>query len=527
MVSRSNSERREGALHGGATALCALLLAMTACTPILPDDPDSGSDGGPGEMDGGLDAATQGDAGTADAGSADAGLVQPDDGGVQPDDGGPPDAGPRCGDGIVDSEEAGEVCDDSNTVGGDGCSADCMSDETCGNGIRDLATDEACDDGNTAAGDLCPPECDLRPVSITAGSAHTCTLLSDGRVYCWGRNSSGQLGNGADLDDGVDDSSLTPVEVTGLTGIVQIASGDEHSCAVRNDGAVFCWGSNSYGQLGASRTMVTASSTPLSVSGHTAVEVVVGWAHSCTRSASGSVMCWGDNGFGALGNGASLPAPHSPTPVSVVGLVGTARELSAATFTNCSLDGVRVSCWGHDGSGTLGNGAPLEHSSTAVRVSGISDDWALGLSGGEGHFCVNGVTGTACWGLNSSGQLGNGTVDSSPSVVYVTPLLVAHKLVAGGRHTCAIRGSARDVVCWGENEAGQIGNGAAPADVLAPTSVVGLTGVLTLGSGPRAAHTCAIRNDGVLLCWGRNSAGQLGNGLTENSSTPVVAAAGW
>src|SRR5690606_4946208 len=193
------------ALLVSASSASGCSLATSLDGWIFEDQPDGGHmDAGPRQDagPGGGDAGPTDGGGQDDAGPSDAGLA----------DGGSPDAGGLCGDMLVDTE-AGEVCDDGNTVGGDGCSADCRSNEECGNGIRDLATGEACDDGNTLDGDGCPGDCALEPVAVTAGWTHTCALLSDGRVFCWGSNESGELG----VSSSVTPSSSTPLEVPGIT----------------------------------------------------------------------------------------------------------------------------------------------------------------------------------------------------------------------------------------------------------------------------------------------------------------------
>jgi hypothetical protein len=142
---------------------------------------------------------------------------------------------------------------------------------------------------------------------VSVGGAHSCAVLSDGTARCWGKNASGELGNGTN------DDSYLPVAVSGLSGIVAISAGRNHTCAVLSDGSVRCWGQNYEGQLGDDTH--AGSNIPVTVLGlNTAVGVALGNRHSCALLGDGSAACWGDNGGGALGNGTS---DNSKVPVPV------------------------------------------------------------------------------------------------------------------------------------------------------------------------------------------------------------------
>src|SRR5213592_947606 len=371
------------------------------------------------------------------------------------------------------------------------------------------------------------------PTAVAAGGLHTCMRLPDGTVQCWGRNNFGQLGNG----DGSLTSSSVPVAVRGLTTATRVVTGDAHTCALLGDGTVQCWGVGDSGQRG-DGTFNNISTVPVAVVGITgaghltnAVAVAARGYHSCALLGDGTVWCCGRNQDGQLGNGIPLPAPPgtqcpsswcSSTPVRASGITGAAAVIAGGYHTCAVLMPDRtVQCWGRNDDGQLGDGTRTS-SSTPVPVGGLTG--AAAVTGGFYHTCALLGDGTVqCWGQNYEGQLGNGIVGG----VSTTPVLVAGlanvSAVSGGyRHTCAL---LRDgtVQCWGRNVEGQLGDGTTTSSST-PVGVGDITDAVAVGSG--VLHTCALLLNSTVKCWGAvgsgNDFGQLGNGATTGSSTPVT-----
>jgi len=325
-------------------------------------------------------------------------------------------------------------------------------------------------------------------VAASAGGSHTCAVTAAGTARCWGSNVFGQIGDGT---SGQGNIRTNPTRVLGLAeGASAVLPGGVHSCARSPSGGVLCWGRNAFGQVGDGTT--TDRPLPVVVTGLAAVAgAASGGYHACALSDAGGVLCWGLNDFGQLGSatletcGVSL-TPCSTTPAAVTGLTSGVAAVVPGGFHTCALMASGgVKCWGENAFGQLGDGS-------------------TGDSAAPVDVCAAGATPPCSAG---DGDLLTGVV----------------ALAAGEEHTCALTSSAR-VLCWGDNVTGQLGDGTSGAgnQRSLPAAVTGLdVDVDAIATG--SLHTCALTAVGGVACWGSNFFGQLGNGTTQNSAKPVAA----
>jgi alpha-tubulin suppressor-like RCC1 family protein len=280
-------------------------------------------------------------------------------------------------------------------------------------------------------------------IAIAAGLDHTCALTSGGAVLCWGLNTSGQLGDGSTMNHSL------PAVVVGLSDIIAIGTGGSHSCAVSRAGAVQCWGENSDGQLGDGMSGSTsANSIPRSVVGLSSGAVAVGGgvSHTCAVLVGGSVECWGFNDYGQVGGGANFGIINQP--VNVPGLSPGVVSLAVNGDHTCALNGSgAVQCWGDDrygaaGDGTISNVAVPTPSTIMGFTSG-----AIGVATGFVHACALSGTGRVqCWG---KGPLGNGSNADSPVPVTVQDVPSGLVAIAAGYYNTCVATIDDQVLCWG------------------------------------------------------------------------------
>jgi alpha-tubulin suppressor-like RCC1 family protein/subtilase family serine protease len=295
---------------------------------------------------------------------------------------------------------------------------------------------------------------------LSAAQFHTCALLTDGTVRCWGDNASGQLG------DGTTDPKATPVAVAGLAGVSHISAGDNHVCAVLADGTARCWGDNSSLQLGVwgGGFSVTPIEVPNLVG---AVQIAAAEDHTCAVLLDGTARCWGKNGFGQLGNGGG---GNSADPVEVVGLGGVVQLAAAASHTCARLGDGTVRCWGRNLDGQLGDGTGDDRSTPVATVGITGATW---VAAGQHHSCATlGDGSMRCWGGSWEGQLGYGGLAGSALPLVVSDIAAATRAAGGWFHTCAIDGGS--VRCWGMNQYGGLGDGTTTRS-LVPSVPVSLT----------------------------------------------------
>ena len=326
------------------------------------------------------------------------------------------------------------------------------------------------------------------PKLVAAGGRHTCAVTSVGAVRCWGSNDVGQLGNGTTIDSSV------PVDVAGLaSGAIALSAGGSHTCALTNEGAALCWGSNGAGQLGDGSG--TDRTTPVRVQGldDGLTAVAAGSSHTCALTSAGGVWCWGYNEYQQLGIGSTT---SSRVPLAVSGLASGATAIVAGDLHSCALMAAGgVKCWGYGPSGGLGTGVPSD-------VSGLTDS-VHDIAASYEQTCAISTVGKAwCWG----GFNGTGAIDT---FYYLEQRF--QSISGGFGQICALTTDGA-VMCWGGMNGGD------------PVRIEGLAdGVTAIAAG--SAHACALTSGGAVLCWGENWNGQLGNGRPcsswGNSSLPV------
>lgn len=380
---------------------------------------------------------------------------------------------------------------------------------------------------------------------LTVGWDHSCAVL-EGKVYCWGSNGRGQLGS-----TGLSAlSSNVPVEVTGISTATAVAAGYAHTCALLANGDVWCWGSNETKQLGrASGT----TGTPAKVDGISGATAVGGGnGHSCALIGStGGVKCWGENGRYAslLGRATGNSSDDSdPVPAYVRTLdggSGKATKLAVGHRSACAvMEDKTLRCWGENTDGRLGDGSrdattDTQDPTTVATASGSLNN-VVGVSVGQNHACAVIAGGKLwCWGSYFIGQLGNdlslnegaewaslGNGQRPVEVVdargSTAKFLNAQHVAAGQQFTCAVR-TTGTASCWGSNNNGELGTGGASNDyIIAPVNVSDLTDVAVIEAGNSFA--CAMSTAQVVKCWGMGGLatrlGQLGNGTNTESLKP-------
>ena len=364
--------------------------------------------------------------------------------------------------------------------------------------------------------------------ALSVGRYHACYVY-DGSVYCWGSNSTGQL---AQHPTSVT-YKTTPTKVDGLTGVTGVATGDGHTCVLKSDGTVWCWGDGTYYATGGS----SVSFTPTQVSGVSgATAITAGGNHTCALVAAGAIKCWGSGVSGELGNGSKS---SSQTPVAVCDGVGGcgSGNLTGATAVvagdnhTCAILSTGIpACWGYNMQRQIGDGSTTD-ATAPIMVRGKDGVGYLmdtvALSAGFWNSCsVNSSKVAYCWGDNMYGELGG---YSNMSLLYAAPVRTVKGVAtdisdavgvsAGEYHACVLRDNG-GVACFGSNNYGKVGNGLASGNAnLGPENVTGVTGMTALSVGRDSV--CAAGAT-VIKCWGGNSYGQLGNGTTTDSTSAVT-----
>jgi alpha-tubulin suppressor-like RCC1 family protein len=317
-------------------------------------------------------------------------------------------------------------------------------------------------------------------------------------------------------DSGVPETG-PPMNV--ITDAVQVSAGEHHTCAIRSDTNVYCWGSNSNGQLGVSPTTMPSTERPVQVPMITGAKFVsAGYLHTCAIDGSGAIWCWGANDTAQLGLGMASSSPGVPTKGTTV---QGAIQVSAGEHHTCAVDsGGDVYCWGGNDAGQISSNTMMAVYAMPTALQLPAGTSALSASAGSHHSCatLNAAPSVICWGTNSSGEIG---VDPTtfPGVQAPTPpamtMGVSFLLSAVGHdHSCGAATSGQ-VWCWGSNASGQSG-AAQPMNVVPPTAS-SLTGGRAISVTAGDAFSCALDNGGGVSCWGADVFGQLGNGTSSMS----------
>ena len=375
------------------------------------------------------------------------------------------------------------------------------------------SSSEACGNGvDDDCDGMVDEGCSVLASSMESNWYHTCVVRSDTGVSCWGQNNSGELGDGTTAD------AFAPVRVVGLTGVSRVGVGVNHSCALRTDGTVWCWGSNIYGQIGDGTT--TRRPAPTRVPTITnAIALGVGFSHSCAVLMGGALRCWGRNNTGQLGDGTTT---DRFVPVAVAGIanvVEVAANGVTTGSTTCarSMDGT-VRCWGENGDGQVGDNTTIDRLTPTVAM-GLSNAASLAL--GTRTTCAVRTDNTLwCWGSNGLGPYGNGTTASSRVPVAVSGMTGVAQVRLGSGHGCGVMTDCR-VLCWGANGHGELGDGTTVVSRPTPAAVIP---AINDGAGVALGyyHSCARRRDGSIRCWGDNFYGQIGDGVSTRVSAPTA-----
>jgi len=357
--------------------------------------------------------------------------------------------------------------------------------------------------------------------AISAGNSHTCAI-ADGKVYCWGGNYYGQNGNGSSFDQ-----NNTPVSVddTTMSGVVtSISAGNNsHTCAIA-DGKAYCWGNNGYGRLGNGSTVNrhTPVAVDTSLMSGTVTSISAGDDHTCAI-ADGQAYCWGRGSASQLGND-STDQQHTPVAVDTSLMSGTVTSISASKDRHtCAVASGQAYCWGSNSTGQLGDGSTNLRSTPVLVDTSTMSGTVSYIATGIAHTCAVASGQAYCWGVASSGQLGNGqTVGYRNTPVAADTSNMSSTLSSistGNNHTCAV--ASGQAYCWGRGSSGELGDGSATGNsnpLSVDTSL--MSGTVKVASAGNS-YTCAIA-DSKSYCWGDGEQGRLGNNLTTQQSAPVL-----
>ena len=371
-----------------------------------------------------------------------------------------------------------------------------------------------------------------RPAQVVMGFNHSSVLMSNHQVYMWGRNQAGQLGNESLVN------SQVPVNITDKfpagDNIIQLALGQDYSSALTENGQVYMWGQNNFGQLGNGTT--TSSSLPVNITdrfptGDTVIALSLGWFHAGAVTESGRVYVWGFNGFGELGDGSTT---SKNVPTEITSLYSQSDRVISLSFGNYfssakTLSG-NIFAWGWNSDGQLGDGTTTDRKVPTEVTSGIplnQNETILQYQIGGYHAGVLTSNGRMfTWGRNIDGQVGNGTTTNQVNPINITSQFpVGDKIVSisvGANHTSA-RLESGVIYIWGSTFRGRLGDGGV-VNRLFPVSLASQfdQGVKFAQISLGANHSSALTTRGYVYTWGFNDFGQLGIGNTTEFNVPKL-----
>ncbi|MFT4308908.1 MAG: hypothetical protein ACMXYL_00265 [Candidatus Woesearchaeota archaeon] len=356
----------------------------------------------------------------------------------------------------------------------------------------------------------------FRADTITAHEAHTCGIrANDSRVLCWGRAGSGEIGNGSKLPQ-----VLNPTLTSDTDPYLQVSVGFTHSCGIRYDGRVLCWGNNAEGQLGTNDT--TERLVPTLIADDAAYHSLsAGYRMNCAIRANDSrVLCWGDNVFSQLGSGGgSVSVPRLINDTASYLMVSTYKYHACGIRANDS----RVLCWGMNWYGQGGNGTTDEFVSSETPTLTTDSSPYVMVTTGASHTCGIRASDSRvlCWGRNNNGQLGIGSSGTNVGNPTTTSDSSAyHYIDAGWQFSCGIRSSDNRGLCWGDNGEDKLGIGTT-GNRENPTLISASFAISLITAGER--HGCVVRSsNGRVYCWGQTAEGRTGDGVgigTEHTPT--------
>ena len=351
-----------------------------------------------------------------------------------------------------------------------------------------------------------------KALGVTCGGAHTCAWTTEHRLSCWGANQYGQLGSSSGTD------SAIPIRIPDASLRVSTASaGDDHTCALQGSpGRVSCWGDHISGELGGDPASAQLGArVDVGTLGAQVLAIGTGDQFSCALAASGRVSCWGANGADECGIGSGDPVIR--LPVEVRGLPQDIVALAVGGSHACALSsGGAVRCWGSNEFGQLG----ISAGQAGDLREAVDLPHIIGIATGQNHSCALTDAGSVkCWGSNSFGQLGDRSTRDSSTPVDVFGAQGTARLATGptSHMTCALD-AVGQMKCWGFANSDLVIGGSAHNG---PIAIPGLDFALeSVAMGSR--HACAVTRTGYLLCWGNNDDGQLGIGVRTASQLPEL-----